>query len=91
MRIILLSALLIILPQLLSAQFKFGYNNDIPVKVLGQKLAFPWVGGLNYVQISEIDYNFDGEMDLFVFDRSKDNIRIFETVIQNGIRSYRLM
>ena len=91
MRIFLLSALLIVLPQLLSAQFKFGYNNDIPVKVLGQKLEFPWVGGLNYVQISEIDYNFDGEMDLFVFDRSKDNIRIFETVIQNGVKSYRFI
>lgn len=90
-RILILSVLILVLPNFVLAQFKFNFNNDIPVKVTGQKLAFPWVGGLNYVQISEIDYNFDGEMDLFVFDRSSDNIRIFETVIENGVKSYRFI
>ncbi|MDD2982963.1 MAG: FG-GAP-like repeat-containing protein [Crocinitomicaceae bacterium] len=89
MRIIILSVLIIVLPNCVLAQFKFAFNNNIPVKVLGEKIDFPWAGGLNYVQISEIDYNFDGEIDLFVFDRSKDNIRIFETVIENGVKSYK--
>lgn len=82
---------LLFISQIVSAQFKFVYNDAIAVKANGQKLDFPWVGGLNYVQISEIDYNFDGEMDLFVFDRSKDNIRIFETVITGGIKSYKFV
>jgi hypothetical protein len=90
-RILLLTILLIAFPHVISAQFKFAFNNDIPVKVLGEKIDFPWTGGLNYVQVSEIDYNFDGEMDLFIFDRSKDNIRIFETVVQNGVKSYKFV
>ena len=31
----------------------------------------PWAGGLNYIQISDIDYDYDGDMDLLVFDRSQ--------------------
>lgn len=91
MRNILSIILLIGLPNFIHAQFKFAYNTEIPVKVLGQKIDVPWAGGLNYVQISDIDYNFDGEMDLFIFDRSKDNIRIFETVVTNGVKSLRLV
>ncbi len=81
--------LFIAIPQLLTAQFNVVYNDVIPVKNNGQKIDFPWAGGLNYVQVSEIDYNFDGEMDLFIFDRSKDNIRIFETLVENGVKSHR--
>ncbi len=87
----LLITALIYIPQLFFAQFKFAYNDAIPVKILGQKIDFPWAGGLNYVQVSEIDYNFDGEMDLFIFDRSKDNIRIFETVIVGGVKSHQFV
>lgn len=91
MRITFLCFLLFLLPNILTAQFNFVYNDAISVKVLGEKIDFPWAGGLNYVQVSEIDYNFDGEMDLFIFDRSKDNVRLFETVVENGVKSYRFV
>lgn len=39
------------------------------VKVNGNYLKNPWVGGLNAPQFSEGDFNNDGIADLFVFDR----------------------
>lgn len=85
------AALLIGCTSCVTAQFKFDYDPSIPVKIGNDTLALPWAGGLNYVQLSSIDYDFDGDMDLFVFDRSKDNLRLFETVEQNGTFSYRLV
>lgn len=73
----------------LHAQFKFDYDPSIPVKIGNDTLLFPWAGGLNYAQISSIDFDFDGDLDLFVFDRSKDNIRLFETIENNGVKSYK--
>jgi len=58
------------------AQFGFEYDNSVPVIRGGQELTNPWGGGLNYPQVSEFDYDFDGDTDLFIFDRSNDNIRI---------------
>jgi len=40
----------------------------------GQELLNAWAGGLNYAQLSEGDFNNDGKMDLFVFDKSADKI-----------------
>jgi hypothetical protein len=73
------------------SQFKFDYNDAIPVKIGNDTLLFPWAGGLNYVQVSDIDFDFDGDMDLFIFDRSKDNIRLFETVSVNGTPQYKFV
>ena len=49
----------------------------------------PWAGGLNYAQFSDIDYDFDGDLDLLVFDRSNNQLRIFEHIQTAGISSYR--
>ena len=73
------------------SQFKFDYNDSIPVKIGNDTLLFPWAGGLNFVQVSDIDFDFDGDMDLFIFDRSKDNIRLFETVTINGTPKYKFV
>jgi hypothetical protein len=59
------------------AQFGFVYNDSIPVFVGGDSLTMAWVGGLNHAQFSSFDYDFDGEEDLFIFDRSADQIRVF--------------
>lgn len=59
------------------AQFGFERSNHIPVMYAGNPIDMAWSGGLNYGQFSEIDMNFDGRMDLFVFDRSDNQIRIF--------------
>ena len=59
------------------AQFSFERSNHINLLFAGNSLVTPWAGGLNNAQFSEIDMDFDGRMDLFVFDRSDDQIRIF--------------
>lgn len=78
-------------PTVLFSQFKFDFNDSIPVTVGNDTLDFAWAGGLNYVQVSDIDFDFDGDLDLFLFDRSRDNIRLFETVNNNGQTSYRFV
>lgn len=69
----------------LSSQLSFSQyyirTDTIPVKENGNWLKMPWVGGHNYVQPSDIDLNFDGIKDLFIFDRSGHKIT---TYINNG-------
>jgi hypothetical protein len=68
-------------------QFGFERSNHIPVSVGGNALRMPWAGGLNYAQFSQIDMNFDGRPDLFVFDRSDDQIRVFLS-LNDGTGNY---
>ena len=65
---------------LLFAQFNFTYKDSIPVHAFGQQLKMTWSGGLNNAQFSELDFDFDGDNDLLVFDRSADQIRLFENM-----------
>lgn len=67
----------------LCSQYYFTFNQDIPVIVEGDTLKNPWAGGLNHVQVSKIDYDFDADEDLFLFDRSSNNIRLFKNVNNN--------
>jgi hypothetical protein len=41
------------------------------------QLKNPWVGGHNFVQVSEIDLNQDGIKDLFIFDRTGNKISTY--------------
>ena len=59
------------------AQFSFEYNPDVPVYIGADSMDMPWAGGLNYAQISDFDFDFDGNLDLFIFDRSSNNIRVY--------------
>ncbi|MFM2227565.1 MAG: hypothetical protein RL664_908 [Bacteroidota bacterium] len=43
----------------------------------GFYLQNPWAGGLNSCQISRIDANGDGNLDIFIFDRIGSRISIF--------------
>lgn len=87
----LLSVLFLLIHGMCLSQFKFEPKDSIPVKIGNDTLLFPWAGGLNYVQFSDIDYDFDGDLDLFIFDRSRDNIRLFEKIQQNGTPAYRFV
>jgi len=56
-----------------------GYTraDTIPVNVNGNWLKNPWGGGFNYIQVSDIDMNFDGKKDLFIFDRTGHKITTY--------------
>src|ERR1035437_8514684 len=60
----------------------FRRADTIHVYENGDTLKYPWVGGHNFVQVSEIDINQDGIKDLFVFDRTGNKIT---TYINKGI------
>jgi hypothetical protein len=68
-------------------QFQFNFNDSLRVLKNGVELKLPWAGGLNYAQVSDLDVDFDGDLDLLVFDRSNDQIRVFEQR-QEGILTY---
>jgi hypothetical protein len=69
-------------------QFSFNYSDSLQIIKNGTPLSLAWSGGLNYSQFSEIDFDYDGDMDLLAFDRSNDQIRLFENKDINGTRSY---
>lgn len=70
----------------------FEFNPEIPVVATGGiTLKLPWTGGLNFVQTSDIDFDFDGDMDLVFFDRSGDEIMLFENVTISGAQQYRFV
>lgn len=72
-----LSAFILLNVNLIVAQPFFERYDSIPVKVNAATIANPWAGGLNDVQVSNIDMNLDGVKDLFVFDRTGNKIRTF--------------
>ena len=90
MRRFFLIYLLLLICFSFKAQFQFNFNDSIEVYRVNTALKYPWAGGLNYAQFSEIDYDYDGDMDLLVFDRSNDQMRVFEQKIESGVSFYKL-
>lgn len=83
-RIICLSSILLCLlfsNQTSFAQYSFSRWDSVPVIIAGDTIEYPWAGGFNNPQFSDIDLNGDGIMDLFVFDRSGDKVITF---LNNG-------
>jgi len=60
-----------------NAQFIFDYYDSIKVIKGTDTISQPWTGGINHSQVSTIDFNFDGQEDLFLFDRSSNKITLF--------------
>ena len=77
----LIPVLLVFMVLPLQAQFGFDRELSIDVDEDGTPLKFPWAGGMDYCQFSNIDLDFDGDLDLFVFDRTCDKVMTF---VQNG-------
>jgi len=63
-----------------SAQ-QYIYDYTTPVVQSGNEIKFPFAGGLNTPQFSEVDLNQDGQRDLFIFDRSGNKVL---TLINEG-------
>lgn len=71
-------------------QFQFDYDNSIPVQVGNEILEKPWDGGLNYTQFSDIDFDLDGDLDLLLFDRSGNQLRVYRKDVSGNNYSYHL-
>lgn len=72
-----ITALISLLSFLLNAQTQFIRKDSIPVYFNNHLQLFPWTGGMNFCQYSDIDLDQDGINDLFVFDRSGNKITTF--------------
>ena len=64
------------------AQFLFNRIDTITVFQNNNRLPMAFCGGQNFLVVSDIDLDFDGKKDLFLFDRSGDKI---STLINTGI------
>jgi hypothetical protein len=49
---------------------------------------YAWAGGMDYCQFSNIDLNFDGIQDLFVFDRSNNKVLTFLQLNPTGTSNF---
>jgi hypothetical protein len=70
----------------------FGFVRDFSVRVSdinGDDYAQPWVGGLNACQLSTVDTDMDGILDLVVFDRHGNRILPFIYEGPPGTMNYR--
>lgn len=70
----------------------FGQNFDridVPIYDQGRKLSLANVGGLKAPQFSNVDFNEDGKLDLFVFDRNGNKILPFVKIGASGSLDYR--
>lgn len=74
--------------QCLIAQPWFKRIDSIKVSIASKNLEYPWAGGFNNPQFSEIDLDLDGTKDLFVFDRTGNKISTFLNKGIAGIASY---
>tara|TARA_B110000977_G_scaffold44987_1_gene61196 strand:+ start:2488 stop:4644 length:2157 start_codon:yes stop_codon:yes gene_type:complete len=63
------------------AQQAFHQSQDLIITKNGTNLVNPWAGGANVPQLSAIDLNKDGILDLIIFDKNGDQINCF---INNG-------
>ena len=61
--------------------YHFTRSDSIVVRFNSDTLKLAWTGGVNYGQFSNIDFNFDGNTDLFVFDRTGNKVLTF---VHNG-------
>lgn len=61
-----------------SNQLIFNYSDSVNVINLdNDTLLFPWLGGMNAMQIAELDLNLDGVDDVILFDRIGDKVLPF--------------
>lgn len=76
----------------LNAQvFNFEHSQETIFKRGNDTLWLAGFGGLNYTQFSEIDFDFDGDMDLLLFDRTSNNIHLLRNTVEGASRKYEML
>ncbi|WP_191906426.1 T9SS type A sorting domain-containing protein [Hymenobacter baengnokdamensis] len=66
------------------SQFGFQYGSVANIVQGTDTLGMPWAGGLNAPQFSSIDFNGDGQPDLYAFDRQTSRSYTFLSVAAAG-------
>jgi hypothetical protein len=69
--------------------YYFLRSDSVVVRFNADTNELAWAGGLNYAQFSNIDLNFDGKQDLFVFDRTGNRHLCFLYDGPTGSTKYR--
>jgi hypothetical protein len=69
-----MASLVLSTPMISHGQWELTYQNNVPVVSNSEPLDLAWAGGINFVQVSNIDLNGDGLKDLFLFDRSGNTV-----------------
>ena len=74
---------------LTKAQFNFSFKDSIPVRVFGEDLQFPWAGGLNNAQFSDLDFESYLKNSVFVIEWGSDFVntltdQFLEILIKQG-------
>ena len=64
--------LLCVAPLYSLAQADLTFNPTVPVQRAGVPMPMAWAGGLNFPQVSTIDLDQDGLLDILLLDRSGD-------------------
>lgn len=70
------------------SQQKFYQAQDLIVKKNNKIMLNPWAGGVNVPQLSPIDLNNDGILDLVIFDKNGDQINCFINKGTHGVVDY---
>lgn len=70
-------------------QVAFQFQDTVGVFINNDSLRLAWAGGMNSTQWSHVELNFDGRMDLVVFDKMGRRFLPFENVNEGGQVVYR--
>ncbi|MDD2205605.1 MAG: FG-GAP-like repeat-containing protein [Bacteroidales bacterium] len=74
----------------INTNISFYYDDSLNFEfAAGQKLDFPWCGGIISAQFCEIDLNLDGIFDLLIYDRIGKKLLFFVASFQNDSLHYR--
>ncbi len=73
----------------LTAQPYFFQSNELPIEKNGEELLLAWAGGVNSPQLSAMDFDMDGLIDIVLFDRTDSNLVLLRNNGSGGTTAYR--
>lgn len=86
----LLTLLLIVLWNVQGVEAQEIRKMSFPATEFGRELKFPFAGGMDAPQFSQVDLNRDGLPDIFVFDRQGNTAIPFVTDFREGVFDYKI-